>query len=160
VIPISAPPEKEWIVARKGPELSVIGKPGRFTGESFTMQAVIVKLPAFESADALVRHVESAVRKELDPKQYRLYKLEVVPQKIAAQDCALSHVDAAVRTAEGTGSPVNTMLETLTLICPHPKNPSRAISMSYSHRHFPEDVDPQFLQEGNRLMETLVFEPL
>jgi hypothetical protein len=158
---IASPNEKEWIVARQGPELTVIGKPGRFSGESFTMQAIIVNLPSFDSVDALVRHVEATRRKEIDPKQYRLYKLDVSPQKIHAQDCALARADMAERaSAEGTGSPVNTMLETLTLICPHPQNHQRGISMTYAHRHFPEDADPQFTQDGAALMQTLNFESL
>jgi hypothetical protein len=164
---ISTPPvnpmekQKSWIVATQGADLTVIGKQGRFSGESFTMQAMIVKLPAFNSADALVRYVESTERKELDPKRYRLMKLEVVRQRMHAQDCALSRVDAAERApSEGTGSPVNVMVETMTLICPHPQDPLRGISMAYSHRHYPEDVDPQFAQDGASLMQTLAFEPL
>ena len=160
---ISAPKEKEqtWIVAKQGPDITVIGKPGRFSGESFTMQATIIKLPAVKSADALVRHLESTQRKEIDPKRYRLFKFEVSPQTIHTQGCALSRVEAAERsTSDGTGSPVNMMLETLTLLCRHPKDPLRGISMAYSHRHFPEDVDPQFSQDGAMLMQTLAFEPL
>jgi len=160
---ISAPKEQEptWIVAKQGPDLTVIGKPGRFSGESFTMQATVVSLPPLDSTDALVRHVESSQRKQVDPKQYRLLKLEVVPQKIHDQGCAFSRAEMAERmTSEGTGSPVNTMVETLTLICPHPKDRTRAINMAYSHRHFPEDVDPQFSQDAALLMQTLAFEPL
>ena len=160
---ISAPSDKEktWIVAKQDPDLTVIGKQGRFSGETFTMQAIIIKLPAFQSVDALVRHVESTQRKDIDPKRYRLMKLEVVPQKIHDQDCALSRLDVAERTkSEDTSSPVNTMIESMTLICPHPKDPLRAISMAYSHRHYPEDVDPQFVQDGALFMETLKFEPL
>jgi len=158
---ISAPDDKDWIVAKKGPDLTVIGKQGRFSGETFSMQAIILKLPAFESVDALVRHVESTQRKDIDPKRYRLIKLEVVPQKIQDQDCALSRLDVAERTTgDGNSSPVNTLVESMTLICPHPKDPSRAISMAYAHRHFPEDVDPQFAQDAALLMQTLKFEPL
>jgi len=32
--------------------------------------------------------------------------------------------------------------------------------MIYSHRHFPEDVDPLFAQDAALLMQTLAFEPL
>jgi hypothetical protein len=32
--------------------------------------------------------------------------------------------------------------------------------MAYSHRHFPEDVDPHFSEDGTALMQTLAFEPL
>ncbi|MEO8164620.1 MAG: hypothetical protein ABI619_04415 [Betaproteobacteria bacterium] len=160
---IAAPGGKDspWIVARQSPELTVIGKPGRFSGESFTMQATIIKLPVFDSGDALVRHVESTQRKEIDPTRHRLFKLEVVPQQIHAQTCALSRMEAAERAAaDVSGSPVNTMLETLTLVCPHPQDPSHGINLAYAHRHFPEDVDPQFAQDGALLMQTLAFEPL
>lgn len=158
---IAVPNEKDWIVARQGPDLTVIGKPGRYSGESFTMQAIVVNLPSFDSAQALVRQVEATRRKEVDPRQYRLYKLEVIPQKVHAQDCALARAEMTERaSAEGTGSPVNTLLETLTLICPHPQNHRRGISMTYAHRHYPEDVDPQFTQDAAALMQTLKFEPL
>jgi len=160
---ISVPKEKEptWIVAKQGPDLTVIGKPGRFSGESFTMQATIIKLPKFSSPDEMLRHVESTQRKELDPKRYRLFKFDIKPQKLHEQTCALSRVEAAERvTTDSTGSPVNVMLETLTLICPHPKEPTQGMNMAYSHRHYPEDVDPQFAEDGALLMQTLAFEPL
>jgi hypothetical protein len=160
---IAAPKEKEptWIVAKQGSDLTVIGKPGRYSGETFTMQATVTKLPAFASADELLRYVESAQRKELDTKRYRLFKFEVKPQKIHEQTCALSRVEVAERTtADGAGSPVNVMMESLTLVCPHPKEPTRGFNMVYSHRHFPEDVDPQFVDDAALLMGTLAFEPL
>jgi hypothetical protein len=158
---IDPPKEKGWIIAKQTPELAIIGKQGRFAGETFSVQATIIKLPRAASADELVRQVESTQRKELDPKRYRVYKFEVSRQEIGGQGCALSRVDAAERTtAEGTGSPVNVMVETATLICPHPKDPLRGINLAYSHRHFPEDVDPRFSQDAATLMESLAFEPL
>ena len=158
---IVPPIDKAWIIAKQSPQLTVIGKPGSYSGESFTIQATIIRLPPGDSADELVRNVESTQRKELDPKRYKVYKLEVSQQQIHGHACALSAVEAAERTtAEATGSPVNTMLETLTLICPHPKDSSRGINMAYSHRHFPEDVDPQFSQDAATLMQNLAFEPL
>ena len=158
---IVPPKEKEWIIVKQSPEVTVIGKPGRYSGETYAIQATIIKLPPGESAVELVREVESTQRKELDPKRYRVFKLEVSEQQMHGHACALSRVEAAERTtAQATGSPVNTMLETLTLICPHPKDPSRGINMAYSHRHFPEDVDPQFSQDAATLMQNLAFEPL
>jgi hypothetical protein len=158
---IVPPTEKEWIVANRSPELVIIGKAGRFSGETFTLQAMVIKLPPAASAQELVRHVESTQRKDLDPKRFRLFKLEVGPQTVHGQFCALSRVDVAERTAtDGTGSPVNMMLETVTLTCPHPKDPLRGINMAYSHRHFPEDIDPQFSQDAAILMQGLAFEPL
>ena len=158
---IAAPNLKDWSVGKQTPELTLIAKPGRFTGETYVMQATIIKLQAFNSPGALASHVEALQRKELDPKHYRIFKSEVVEQKVRGQSCALSRIEAAERvTTEGTGSPVNIMLETMSLICPHPNDATRAIDMAYSHRHFPEDADPQFSEDGALLMRTLAFEPL
>jgi hypothetical protein len=158
---IAPPRDKEWIVARQGPDLSVIGKAGRFSGETFTMQATTVALPPAASTEDLLRHLETAQRKELDPQRFRLFKLTVVEHDVHGQHCALSRADVAERAAAiGTGSPVNMMMETMALTCPHPKDPLRGISMMYSHRHFPEDVDPLFAQDGEMLMQSLQFEPL
>ncbi len=158
---IVPPAQKEWFVAKRSPDLVVIAKAGRFSGETFTIQAMVIKLPPMASPEELVRHVESTQRKELDPKRFRLFKLDVGQQAVHGQACALSHAEVAERTTTaGTGSPVNMMLETETLICPHPKEPLRGINVAYSHRHFPEDTDPQFSQDAARLMQSLAFEPL
>ena len=153
--------DKEWTIVKQSPDMTVMGKPGRFSGEIFAMQATLIKLPAIESPQELVRHLESTQRKDLDPKRYRVIRHEVIQYQVHGKNCALSNVEAAERTAaSGTGSPVNTMLESLTLICPHPKNTARGINMIYSHRYFPEDVDPQFSRDGALLMQSLAFEPL
>lgn len=158
---ISAPNVTDWTVTQKSPERTLIVKLGRFTGETYVMQATILKLQAFRSSGEFVSYVETLQTKELDPKRYRIFKSEVSEQKVNGQSCALSRVEAAERaTSEGTGSPVNIMLETMSLICPHPKDATRAIDMAYSHRHFPEDSDPQFSTDGMLLMGTLNFEPL
>jgi hypothetical protein len=158
---IAAPNLTDWTVSKKTPELTLIVKTGRFTGETYVMQATVLRLQAFASSGELVSYVESLQRKELDPKRYRIFKSEVIEQKIQGQSCALSRVEAAERvTNEGTGSPLNVMLETMSLVCPHPKDARRAINMVYSHRHFPEDSDPQFSSDGELLMGTLAFEPL
>ena len=157
-----APPnEKDWLVVREANDVTVMGKLGRFSGETFTMQATIIKLPEGGSAEDLVQHVEAIQRKGLDPQRYRIFKLDVAPRQIHAQACALSRVEAAERPAAGaTGTQVNMMLETMTLVCPHPDNRAHGLSMAYSHRHFPEDVDPQFAQDGALFVQSLKFEPL
>ncbi|HVY08504.1 MAG TPA: hypothetical protein VHB46_21215 [Burkholderiales bacterium] len=160
---ISVPKEKEprWIVAKQGPDLTVIGKLGRFSGETFTMQATVITLQPFSSTADLLRQVENAERKELDPKRFRVFKVDVKEQKVHGQSCALSRAEAAERMmSDGTGSPVNVMLESITLLCPHPKDAARGINLAYSHRHYPEDVDPQFAEDAALLMNTLQFEPL
>lgn len=150
--------DKGWVVARQTADQFVAGKPGSFTGDTLSLQGTLVRLPKLNSDRALREHVEAIQRKALDTRRFRLIKLEVISQPMQDQVCALSHMSAADITGAGaTGPAVNTILDTLTVTCPHPKDPTRGISVTYSHGHFPEDADPQFFNSGMALLEGLRF---
>lgn len=153
--------DKGWVVARQTADQFVIGKPGSFAGATLSLQGTLVKLPQLSSDRALREHVEAMQRKTLDTRRFRLIKFEVVSQPIQDQVCALSHMSAADIAGTGpTGPAVNTILDTLTATCPHPKDQSRGISVVYSHGYFPEDADPQFFKTGMALLEGLRFDGL
>lgn len=155
------PGEKEWVVATRSPALTALGRAGRFSGQALTIAATVIDLPPAASSVELVRYVEALQRKALDPGRYKVFTLEVSQQVVQGQSCAVSRIEMAERTTTaGTGSPVNMRVETLTLVCPHPKDPSRGINLAYSHRHFPEDLDPQFWQDAAVRVQSLAFEPL
>ncbi len=158
---IVPPAEKEWVVANRTATVIVLGKAGRFSGQTLTLSAAIVELPPAASPAEMVRHVESMQRKRLDSPRYKLFTMEASEYALKGQTCVMSRIEMAERTAAaGTTSPVNMRVESLTLICPHPDNPSRGIDMTYSHRHFPEDADPNFWQEAAVRVQSLAFEPL
>lgn len=153
--------DKGWVVARQTADQFVVGKPGSFTGDTLSLQGTLVKLPQLGSERALREHVEAIQRKTFDTRRFRLIKFEVITQPMQDQVCALSHMSAADVTGTGpTGPAVNTMLDTLTVTCPHPKDPTRGISVTYSHGYFPEDADPQFFKTGMALLEGLRFDGL
>jgi hypothetical protein len=152
---------KSWVVARQTADQFVVGKPGNFTGDTLSLQGTLVKLPQLTSDRAFREHVEAAQRKALDTLRFRLIKFEVISQPMQDQVCALSHMSAADITGAGPTAPaVNTMLDTLTVTCPHPNNQTRGISVTYSHGYFPEDADPQFFKSGMALLEGLRFDEL
>ena len=145
--------EKPWTVAKKTPDLLVLGKPGEFESEVFIVQAAVISLPPLASADALLQHVKAAQQREMDPKRFRILKHELSSQSMDGESCALSHVEAVDRAISGTTGPTaNTMLETLTLTCPHPKDRNTGINVTYSHQYFPEDKDPRFLERGSGIL--------
>lgn len=153
--------KKSWVVARQTADQFVVGKPGSFTGDTLSLQGTLVKLPQLNSERALREHVEAIQRKTFDTQRFRLIKFEVITQPMQDQICALSHMSAADITGAGpTGPAVNTMLDTLTVTCPHPKDQARGISVTYSHGYFPEDADPQFFKTGIALLEGLRFDEL
>jgi hypothetical protein len=154
--PAPAEDGKQWGVAKQTPDLLILGKPGEFQSEIFTVQAAIIRLPALASPEALSQHVKALQQQELDPKRFRILKHEISLQPVDGESCALSHVEAADRAIPSTvGQTANMMLETLTLTCAHPKDRNRGISVSYSHQYFPEDKDPRFVEQGSAILGSL-----
>ena len=148
--------EKPWGVAKRTPDLLILGKPGEYESEVFIVQAAVIRLPALASPDALMQHVKATQQRELDPKRFRILKHELSLQSVDAESCALSHVEAADRTIAGTTGPTaNMMLETLTLTCAHPKDRNTGINLTYSHQYFPEDRDPRFIERGSAILQGL-----
>lgn len=157
-LPTEADKEKAWVVARQTADQFVAGKPGSFSGDTLSLQGALVRLPRLDSDRALRDHVEAIQRKALDTRRFRLIKFEVISHQMQDQTCALSHMSAAdIAGAGATGPAANTILDTLTATCPHPQDPTRGISLTYSHGHYPEDADPQFFKSGMALLEGLRF---
>ncbi|MFN0039656.1 MAG: hypothetical protein ACKVP2_09110 [Burkholderiales bacterium] len=155
---VTRPVEDGWQVASQTPDQLVQGKAGDFSGETLIFQATVVALPAMASGKELLRYAESTLRRDLDSARFRIIQVDTRPVDIRGQGCAMSHMEGAERsTGEGTASPVNVLIETLTLTCPHPQKPTHGISSVYSHRHLPEDRNPAFLQVGTAFLSTLEF---
>lgn len=145
--------EKPWKIAKNTPDSLVLGKPGEFESEIFIVQAAVISLPPFASADALLQHVKAGQQQEMDPKRFRILRHELSSQSMDGESCALSHLEAVDRAISGTtGLTANTMLETLTLTCPHPKDRKTGVNVTYSHQYFPEDKDPRFLERGSAIL--------
>ena len=154
--PATVKGEKPWTVAKRTPDLLILGKPGDFESEVFTVQAAVISLPALASPDALAQHIKAAQARELDPKRFRVLKHDLSLHPVAGESCALSHIEAMDRaTANTTGPTTNMMLETLTLTCAHPKDRNLGINVTYSHQYFPEDKDPQFVERGSAILQGL-----
>jgi len=154
--PAAVEDEKQWGVAKRTPDLLILGKPGEYQSEVFTVQAAVIRLPALASTDALSQHVKAAQQRELDPKRFRILKHEISLHPVDGESCALSHVEAVDRAIPNTTGPTaNMMLETLTLTCAHPKDRNSGINVSYSHQYFPEDKDPQFVERGSVILQGL-----
>ena len=148
--------ERPWSVAKRTPDLLVLGKPGEYESEVFSVQAAVIRLPALVSPDALLQHVKATQQRELDPKRFRILKHELSLQPVDGESCALSHIEAMDRAIPSTTGPTtNMMLETLTLTCAHPKDRNVGINVTYSHQYFPEDKDPRFVEKGSAILESL-----
>jgi len=154
--PAAVEGEKPWSVVKRTPDILILGRPGEYDSEVFTVQATVVRLPALASPDALLLHVKSSQQRELDPKRFRILKHELSLQPVNGESCALSHVEAVDRAMPTTTGPTaNVILETLTLTCAHPKDRNTGINVTYSYQYFPEDKDLRFLERGSAILEGL-----
>jgi len=154
--PAAVEGEKPWSVVKRTPDILILGRPGEYDSEVFTVQATVVRLPALASPDALLLHVKSSQQRELDPKRFRILKHDLSLQPLNGESCALSHVEAVDRAMPTTTGPTaNVILETLTLTCAHPKDRNTGINVTYSYQYFPEDKDLRFLERGSAILEGL-----
>ena len=97
---LARPDGEEWKAASRTPTQVTYGKAG-YTGETFALQAGVARLPAFKSGEELLRYVEAAQRKELEAARLRILRLEVKPQDVQGEPCALARVAAAERAESG-----------------------------------------------------------
>jgi hypothetical protein len=155
---IDIPAGDEWLTATKTANQAIYTKPG-YTGEIMALQATLIQPPEIKSSAELLRYADAVSRKDLDPARFRILRLEVKPQNILGESCALVRAEAVEKATTGN-SPVNSIVDSLTLTCLHPKDRRRGITVAYSHRHFPEDRDNQFDETGAALLQTLKFEPV
>lgn len=138
------------------PDLLILGKPGEYESEIFSVQATVIRLPALASPEALMQHVKAAQQRELDPKRFRILKHELGLRTVDGESCALAHVEAADRAIPvATGPTANMVLETLTLTCAHPRDRSTGINVTYSYQYYPEDRDLRFVERGSAILDGL-----
>jgi len=96
--------------------------------------------------------------RDLPRPRFRVQEHDVTDVRIAGAQCALSHMVAEDRDPE-TGSNVVTamLVETVGTVCIHPADASIGVSLSYSHRSFPEDRDRGFEAYATPLLQTQQF---
>jgi hypothetical protein len=91
----------------------------------------------------------------------RIITQEVVAYPKKGADCAKSHVvledHGAAKALGKTGVMVQ---EALTLICAHPKDKGAGVNVGYSHRYYPAQRDPGFLERATSVLGSVQFADL
>lgn len=155
------PNEPGWLVAQRTPQLLSLAKPGVMEGDTSTVQAAYLPLPQFGSAQELTRYVKNTREKEAPSPRFHVMLHEISAQSVGGAQCALSHLLVQDREPSSASRTVAAVLiETLALVCPHPKNPALGIALTYTHRSYPEDQDGAFVDRGIAVLSTLQFSSL
>lgn len=150
------PPKDGWAVIKETPDLVALGKPGDFTGESLSIQMVGVKL-AGQSGEALLREIRNGERQALDPNRFRILLQDVKPYSLRNLACVLSLLEVEDRAPSGpTGPVMSLVVESMTLTCPHPADPTLGVSLAYVHQAYPEDKGRLFADKAMPILNSLV----
>ena len=124
-------------------------------------RAILFKLPPFKTNEEFVRVIKEAEAKNINPERLKLIKHEVVSDPNKGTDCTKSHMaaedHAAAKKVGKTGIMVQ---EAFALTCAHPKDKGVGVNVGYSHRYYPEQRDPMFLEKATSVLDSVEFADL
>ena len=155
------PPEPEWFIADRTPDRIALARLGWVEGQTFLAEGSLLNLDELRNPSQLARYVKEMHDRDLPRPRFRIQEHDVTDLRIAGAQCALSHIVAEDRDPE-TGSNVVTamLVETVGTVCIHPGDARTGVSLSYSHRSFPEDRDRGFEAYATPLLQTQQFDDL
>lgn len=153
--------EKGWSVGPRNPYQLVLAKRGGHADETFAIQGIASKLPEFVSTDDFVRMVKEGQAADTASPRFRIMEHNVVSDFSRHTQCARSHSiaedNSAVKRTSTSGSMV---LEAAALTCAHPGNKILGITIIYSHRYYPGQADPAFMQKADQVFNGIEFTAL
>jgi hypothetical protein len=153
--------EPGWLIEGRNNYTFALVKPGANQDETFVLQAMLSRMPAYDTNADFLQAIKDGQDKDSDSKRFEILKHDVTPFWMKGTDCAESHMvtvdHAAVKRSGNTGDMI---LEALTLSCAHPSEKTVAIHVTYSHRHYPGQDDPAFMEKGSAVLNSVeLFEP-
>lgn len=153
--------EPGWLVLGRDKYSLGFVKHGSNEDESFVIQTMFSGVPEYKTNEEFLRVIKEGQAKDTSVSRFDIFKHEVISYSMRGVDCARSHLvsldQSATLRSKRTGEMV---LEALALICAHPSEKSLAINIVYSHRHYPGQEDPGFIEKGNAVLNSVkLFEP-
>jgi hypothetical protein len=155
------PNEPHWVIGGRNESQLLLARQRTLTDETISIMAVFVELPEATSTGDLVRHVRTSDQQAVASPRYRVRDHLVDELAVSNAPCVRSYMLVEDHEGERMARTIGAvLLETLTLICPHPADRQLGVSLSYSHRFHPEDRDRQLIPKGNAMFESLEFSDL
>jgi hypothetical protein len=160
IVPLN---ESGWYIGQQNQQELAIGKrgEGKNMDETFLVHGILVAIPPYKDSQDFVRIAKDLLSKDADPQRYKMIMNNVTYEKEKGADCARSHVLAEDTAAvKKSGRQGGMMFEILSLTCSHPKNKGVSVNIAYSHRYFPEQKDPKFVEKGTSVLSSIEFDNL
>lgn len=155
------PNEKGWVIGGRNPHQLALGKHGSNPDETFAIQTMLFRLPAFKTTQELALLVKDGQAKDTDLQRFKIIRHDVAVHPDKNADCVKSHTvtedHGAVKRSGKAGVMI---LDALTLTCAHPKNKSVGVNVVYSQRHYPEQGDSGFIEKATTIFDSVEFTDL
>jgi len=150
--------ETGWMVAERNGDQLALARQGGNPDETFAIQAIPFKLPAYKSLDEFVSQIKEGQIKDTDPHRFKIVSHEVSAYPMMGADCAKAHMvaddSAATKRSGKTGDMV---LEVTSLNCALPGKKDVGISIAYSQRNYPGQGDPAFEEKAASILDSVEF---
>jgi hypothetical protein len=131
---------------------------GKLQGDTHAIEASLI--PWQTSATSLERNrfVKSLREKAIPAPRFRIRAHELSEQAVDTTACTVSYLLVEDRQPEtGTSTVGSLLVESMSLICPHPQNGSVGTMVTYTHRSYPEDQDRTFKSRVSPVLGTFRF---
>ena len=155
------PSDSGWFIAERTANRVAIVKVGKVEGQIYSIEGAHLALDGLGKSSRLNDFVEERDKRNMPRPRFRLREHNVSQMRVGDARCVLSQIVAEDRDPE-TGTNVLTamLVETVGTVCVHPDDPSLAITVTVSHRSFPEDQDRAFKSYAQSLLQTQQFSPV
>lgn len=153
--------EKGWLITTRNPYQLALAKRGTNPDETFAIQAIPFRLPTFATQEEFAGIIKEGQAKDTDTQRFKMLKHDVTNYLMSGTDCVKTHATSEDKAAvKRSGKSGYMLLEMLTLVCAHPNNKSVGISISYSHRYYPGQSDPEFVNKATSVLNSVGFSAL
>lgn len=152
------PAEDDWWIAGRTPDSLVLAKVGKLEGDTSTIEASAIALQPFASTLERGRFVKALREQGLASPRFRIRTHEASERSVEGAACMVSYLLIEDRQPEtGTGTLGALLIESLSLICPHPARARVGAMLTYTHRSYPEDQDRAFKVRAGAVLDSFRF---
>ena len=149
--------EKGWFVIAQEPRFLKLGKPSKDPDESIFLNANTVFLPEFKSREEFTGFAKT-LNRDMDPIRFDEITQETKMVVVQGQSCEaikLKEKDYGKERVSNRTDPM--LIEAYSLVCPHPQG-KLAVVVSYAHRCYPDQADPEMVRKAEEIFKTVEFE--
>ncbi len=151
--------ERGWVEIGENAYNVALVKQGKEKDETYAIQTMRFKLPAFKNQADFVRLIKSGQAADTSSTRFTVIKHDVTDYTRLKSNCAISNMVTKDHNAiKRSGKTGDMILEALVLTCALPKDKSTGIGVVYSHRYYPGHNDSDFAEKGMTVLSSVKFQ--